>query len=294
MDEPEDLAPSSKTSVASLDPLASVHRVLNRVDPISSLIELRRGVASERPSRFNPEMPFAVGFDTNAVFRLGLGPRGADAVDYLANSHQGPVIIPGQTIQEVWNNSLSAVLPQAKVVRKKLDELEGEMLKVNQHLGEEAAAVREAISDLIALRGDWVDPAALGTFEQTLESLLAAGLAYYVPREQFAALAQVRRDTKTPPGFEDSGFGDFFVWADFLFGVASAPKEFDSLVFVTNDAKRDWSRNGVSHPILVAEAEAVGGVPFELWTLAQFQNFASSVINSTSPGISVSSSTDSA
>ena len=268
---------------APLEALDIVRRVLNRDYPISPLDELKRGIAPASRARVDRTLPFAIGFDTNAIFRLGLGSRGPDAVDYLVNSHKGPVIVPGQTIQEVWNNSLSAVLPQAKVVRKKLEELEAEMQKVDQHLGSEGAAVREAITELIATRGDWVDPAALATFETTLESLLKAGVTSYVPREGFAALARVRKDTKTPPGFEDSGFGDFFVWADFLYGLASESRGFDGAVLVTNDTKKDWSRNGVAQPSLVAEAEAVAGVPFELWTLEDFKALASSVVTAAAP-----------
>lgn len=283
MDEelPSGTSASGDHSFETVAPLARVHRVLNRDVPIDSLAELSRCVSSSGFSSNVPEGSFAIGFDTNAIFRLGLGRRGPDAVDYLVKSHIGPVIVPGQTIQEVWNNSLAAVLPQAKVVQKKFLELEQEMLKVDIHLGQEGAAAREAINDLIALRGDWLDPSALITFETTLQSLLGAGHAPYVPREEFAPLARIRRDTKTPPGFEDThGFGDFFVWADFLLGVATQSETFDHVVFVTNDTKKDWSRNGIPHPILVAEARAVAGVPFTLWTLPQFQDYAYSVIDS--------------
>ena len=269
--------------VAQLEALDLVRRVLNRDNPISPLNELRRGLAPVSRAGVDRALPFAIGFDTNAIFRLGMGSRGPDAVDYLVNSHKGPVIVPGQTIQEVWNNSLSAVLPQAKVVRKKLEELEVEMQKVDQHLGAEGAAVREAITELIATRGDWVDPAALSTFETTLDSLLKAGMTSYVPREGFAALARIRKDTKTPPGFEDNGFGDFFVWADYLYGLASESRGFGGAVLVTNDTKKDWSRNGVAHPILVAEAEAVAKVPFELWTLEHFKTYANSVVTAAAP-----------
>lgn len=273
----------STEQAAPLKALRLVQRVLNRDDPISALSELRRGVAPDKQARVDSSLPFAIGFDTNAIFRLGIGARGPDAVDYLVSAHKGPVIVPGQTIQEVWNNSLSAVLPQAKVVRKKLEELEVEMQKVDQHLGSEGAAVREAISDLVTTRGDWMDPASLSTFETTLDSLLKAGETSYVPREQFAALARIRKDTKTPPGFEDPGLGDFFVWADFLFGLARETRPFAGAVLVTNDTKKDWSRNGVAHPILVAEAEAVAKVPFALWTLPQLWDFSSSVITAAAP-----------
>ena len=256
--------------------LERVWRVLNRDSAIAPLSELRTGLFSDGRPSFDPQEPFALGFDTNAIFRVGLGARGADSLDYLRAKHDGPVIIPGQAIQEIWNNLLAAVEPQAKKLRKMFDDLSVEVLGIDQSLGAPGVAVREAIEDLVSSHGDWIDPSAQAAFDATLDVLETVGTCRFVPRSEFATLAEIRKATKTPPGFRDAiGYGDFFIWADFLYGVAgSDPKDFGAVVFVTNDAKSDWSRHGVAHPVLVAEALGIVNVPFRLLALSEFQKFA--------------------
>lgn len=258
------------------DALERVWRVLNRLDPIDSLEELRNGLEPLRRPPLATGALLALGFDTNALFRLGLGAQGADSLDYLRTLHKGPILVPGQSVQEVWNNLLAAVEPQAKKLRRRFEELEVEMRAIGQNLGESGSAVREAIEELRRVHGDWIDPASQSAFGSTLDVLLAVGKTAYVPRDRFAEIARIRRDTKTPPGFQDViGYGDFFIWADFLYGLAlSDTSSLQGIVFVTNDTKSDWSRNGVPHPILVAEALAIAPVPFRLWTLQEFQAFA--------------------
>lgn len=252
--------------------------VLDRQVDTGALEQLHRSISGQTPT-LAPGTRFALGFDTNAVFRLGLGPDGPDAVDYVAAAHEGPLVIPGQTIQEVWNNSLAAVRPQAQIVRTKFGELESALEKIGVHVGSIADDIRTALRDLSDIHGDWIAPESLGVFESTLKQLLTKGQVSYVPRDRFLSLAKARKETKTPPGFEDPiGYGDFYVWADFLLGVALAVETYDAVVLVTNDTKIDWSRNGVAHPILVAEAETFTGVPFYLWDLRQFQVYARSAM----------------
>jgi PIN like domain len=266
----------SPTSTADDTALRRVWRVLNRMDSVESLRELRNGLEpSLRPS-LEEDASIAFGFDTNAIFRLGLGPRGPDAIDYLRSKHGAPVIVPGQVIQEVWNNLLAAVEPQARKLRKKFDELNTEMESIDQTLGSPGEAVRESIEELIRVHGDWIDPASQETFGRSLEVLINVGETSYVPRSEFAELARVRKETKTPPGFQDApgNYGDFYLWADFLYGIAKTkPSSYDAIVLVTNDLKSDWSRHGVEHPLLVAEAGAVAAVPFRLWKLEEFHAF---------------------
>jgi hypothetical protein len=258
--------------------LQRVYNVLNRYVPVPALEELRNGLDPARRPALGADTAFALGFDTNAAYRLGIGARGADALDYLRAKHRGPVVVPGQTVQEIWNNLLSAVEPKAKRLRKKFEELESEIQAADQTLGASGELVREAIDELVRTHGDWIDPASQAAFDDTLDVFSKVGVASQVPRSDFARLAEIRKATKTPPGFHDSvGYGDFFVWADFLYGVSSADEStYSAVVFVTNDVKPDWSRNGVAHPVLVAEARAVRDVPFRLWTLDEFRAFAKS------------------
>ncbi len=103
----------------------------------------------------------------------------------------------------------------------------------------------------------------------------------YVPRTPFFQIARARNDTMTPPGFKDSGHGDFYLWADFLLGLlmaASNNERFTKAVLLTMDEKPDWSRGGLAHPILVAEVEALVGVPFEAWNLQRFASYVATAV----------------
>lgn len=260
------------------DALDIVRRVLNRDVNLDALVELYNGLdaPARRPS-IDPNLRIAFGFDANALFRVGLaGTRGADAVDFLRQQHEGPLIVPGQVIQELWNNILSGVEPQAKRLRKKFDELVGEMGAIDQRLGQAGEDARTALEALVDSHGDWIEPASQEIFEGTLQAVLNRAVTKYVPRREFYDIARVRKETKTPPGFRDgiANFGDFFVWADFLYSLAAADlTRVDAAVFVTNDVKDDWSRHGVAHPILVAEAFGVARVPFRLWTVQEFHAY---------------------
>lgn len=92
----------------------------------------------------------------------------------------------------------------------------------------------------------------------------------FVPRQRLQTIADVRSSSKTPPGFKDPGDGDFFIWADFLFGLRMAQhhgESFKHALLITNDEKTDWSRQGNAHPILVAEARRFLDVEFQTWNV---------------------------
>ncbi|WP_172411740.1 PIN-like domain-containing protein [Arthrobacter globiformis] len=255
--------------------------LLDRRESLNSLQELYEALdARNRVDAFVPTLAFTLGFDTNAAFRLGLnGSRGTDAVDYLRARHKGPLILPGQVLQEIWNNSLEGLDPKAKRIAKALEALKSEASGIGQQLGATGEAAEDAVRKLVESHSDWIDPSARATFERTLEVFVEKATVAHVPRSAFHQIAQSRHDTKTPPGFRDpaGNNGDFFVWADFLLGaLRTLTMDVEAVVFVTNDTKKDWSRNGVPHPILVAEARAIVNRPFHLWTVERFQEFAAS------------------
>lgn len=264
-------------------PLATVWKALDRSLAPDSLRELYNGLAEDgRRPELNADLNLAFGFDTNAIFRVGLGVQGGNALDYLNQVHQGPIVIPGQAVQELWNNFLAGVEPKARIVARKLADLESEMSLIGQELGPPGEDARAAMQTLIAFHGDWTDAKALEEFDGALKVLLDRGEVSYVPRTAFYNLALVRKETKTPPGFRDDArnFGDYFLWADFLYGLARADlSEVDAVVMVTNDTKADWSRNSVPHPILVAEARAVSGKDFRLWTVDKFRAHAKKIVS---------------
>lgn len=285
-DTSEDLEPRQRFVDPTLD---RVYQLLNRGSAIEALDKLRDGLKEAQSAKRTPlaeisgDVPFALGFDTNALFRLGLsGDLGANAVDYLSARHVGPIIIPGQVVQEVWNNALSGVLPSAKRIKSAIDTLMKELQRVDRSLGPSSERAIDAIQEFATSHGDWIDPPSHEIFLRTIESLAVRATTLYVPREPFSILARVRNDTKTPPGYEDpdNNHGDFFVWADFLYSLGSVDLTGVSrVVFVTQDQKPDWSRGGVAHPLLVAEAEALTGVPFEMCSLAEFHSLVKRLVS---------------
>ncbi|OZF29435.1 PIN-like domain-containing protein [Rhodococcus sp. 14-2483-1-2] len=254
-----------------------VWNVLNRNHDADFMSHLYNAIQKSESFKITSGTNFAIGFDTNAIFRVGLnGTKGADAIDYLRTIHNGPVVLPGQCVQELWNNSLAAVEPQAKKISKAFANLQNETTGIHQALGAAGQAVQDAVENLLIEHKDWVDPASHETFATTLEALLDVATCQFVPRSHFYSLSQIRKETKTPPGFRDhsTNHGDFFVWADFLYSLATIDTSTSTAtVFVTNDVKTDWSRNGVAHPILASEATSVTGTPFVLWTVPDFQNY---------------------
>ncbi|MBK8078529.1 MAG: hypothetical protein IPK24_24025 [Kineosporiaceae bacterium] len=52
-----------------------------------------------------------------------------DLRDYLATSHLGPLVLPGQVVQEFWNNTISVIDTVSRSVQRKYDELAKELPK---------------------------------------------------------------------------------------------------------------------------------------------------------------------
>ena len=46
-----------------------------------------------------------------------------DLRDYLETSHAGPLVLPGQVVQEFWNNTVAVIDTVSRSVKKKYDEL---------------------------------------------------------------------------------------------------------------------------------------------------------------------------
>ncbi|WP_422115456.1 PIN-like domain-containing protein [Brachybacterium sp. UNK5269] len=268
------------SSDRSQDALNRTFAVLNRDIPFHPIQHLSDNLKRAQESRtlastsLNLDSNVAIGLDTNALFRLGMnGSSGADAVDYLASIHKAPLIIPGQVAQEVWNNALSAVQPNAKSLKSAIDKLIFEAEKLDRDLGPRSEGAIDASSQFAQWHGDWIDESNQKALVGTLENLSSRAISKSVSRTRFSALAQIRNDTKTPPGFSDhnSNHGDFYVWADFLYGLAESNLEgVQGVLFVTEDQKPDWSRAGVAHPTLSAEIEALTGLPFSLCSLKGF------------------------
>jgi len=212
----------------------------------------------------------AIGIDANVFLRLGNHARVADIVDYLAERHLAPLILPGQAIQEFWNNQLQAVDTLTSGLKKKFDGVKADFSKVDKNFGDYATQIEGLLEKFSAEHGHVYEEGAVRKTLNLLEMLQKRAKVPFVHRLRFDVIAAQRKRTKTPPGFKDDGDGDFFIWADFLKGLLEARDEkqdFERVVLVSLDKKLDWSRAGIPHPILVAEVEALLAVPFEIWSI---------------------------
>lgn len=212
----------------------------------------------------------AIGFDTNALKKLRrLQPATrAETLTYL-QSKSVPIILPGQAVQEFWNNH--------GLFAKDVQNLEGETRRLAaryEKLGsgdgkvalERLVAVALEIADEVA---DSQNPRLLEESLELWELLMSEARIAQVPRSKYLELGKARLASGIAPGFADekkraNGLGDFYVWADFLFGLlelrlSEASAVDTTIVFVTDDGKEDWLSSGVPHPTLLGETYHLTG-----------------------------------
>ena len=245
--------------------------LLDRVEEIDSLAALIAAIGSNA-KRFEKLRSSAIGIDSSVLLRLGGSRDTADITDYLASQHEAPIILPGQTIQEFWNNHLGAVDTISVAVTKKFDEIKKETDKLGVTFGDFFTKMSALINDFYSEYGYIYSEATVRTTLSMLQTLKSKAIVPYVQRVRFKQIAEQRKRLKTPPGFKDDGDGDFYVWADFLLGLIQAKdrgKHFDHVVLLTHDKKTDWSRNGIAHPVLAAEVYSLVGTSFELWNIKE-------------------------
>ncbi|MHC2662570.1 hypothetical protein ACVIYH_005929 [Bradyrhizobium diazoefficiens] len=241
--------------------------VLSRHTPSDSLAAL---VQALRPDNSNLALAeTAIAFDSSVFLRLSSHPKSADLIDYLGSKHPAPLILPGQAIQEFWNNQLQVVATISTNVKKKFDSFQSDLKKADPIFAAYAEKIDALLEEFRSQHGHIYDEATVRKTVAVLELLQARASVPYASRTALKDIAAYRKKTRTPPGFEDDGDGDFFIWADFLTGLQLARAngaKFSSAVLVTRDQKRDWSRSGIAHPVLAAEMKALLDTRFEIWT----------------------------
>ena len=254
-----------------MDKLNSLEELLDRRTPIRAVEALHQSIVRASSPASSLEKT-AVGVDASVFLKLASHPRRDDVVDYLDTRLTGPLILPGQAIQEFWNNQLAAISTVADGLKKKFDALRVEAEKLDSNFVAYADKMDHLLNEFSGEYGFAYDPATLRSMSTVLNVLERRAFVPFVPRVRFHEIAITRKRTKTPPGFKDDGDGDFYTWADFLLGLLEAREKgchFDHAIIVTNDRKIDWSRDGAAHPILRAEIGQLLGVTFELWTIDQ-------------------------
>ncbi|MBR1086828.1 hypothetical protein JQ621_04985 [Bradyrhizobium manausense] len=212
----------------------------------------------------------AIGLDANVFLRLASHTKSADIIDYLGSRHTAPLILPGQAIQEFWNNQLQVVDTVAATLRKQFESFKSSLAKVDSNFGDYVEQIEGLLDQFSDEHGHVYEEATVRRTLSLLEVLTRKASVSYAPRAPFHDIGILRKKTKTPPGFRDDGDGDFYIWVDLLIGLLQAQLEggnYQRVVLVSLDKKVDWSRAGVAHPILVAEVRALLQVPFEIWTI---------------------------
>jgi len=224
---------------------------------------------------------FVLALDANVLLNLGKGRTGADVIDYLSQIHDGPLIVPSQTLLEFWNNHLNSISGVADRLRDTFGRLEGQVKDLDPTYKELGDGAQELLDTFHGRFGHVLEERVSGELKNLLVAISKKAVVPQLPRSEFAEIADVRKAAKVPPGFKDEQHGDFFVWAELLLGVrlqADMDVVITRVVLVTDDKKSDWSTKGTTHPYLVAEMSAWAGASFETWTLADFQSFVKGVI----------------
>lgn len=219
-----------------------------------------------------------IGFDTNALFKMAGSAKSSLITDRLGAATVR-MVLPGQVVQEFWNNKLEGLPRLSKDVSSSLQSLQEHLGQLQDDYGLELVFQDlRAKADIFASAHQGLVSTNLTTSLRSLFEMLSdKAHVSYVSRTRFAPLGEVRRLTKTPPGFKDPAttLGDFFVWADFLMSLSilGAPFRSGYVVFVTEDRKKDWEIRGHVHPILAAEVESLTSREFVLWSVADLINF---------------------
>ena len=252
------------------DPAEDILAIFDRRTPIDALDALTRAIENSDSLPKLELSKTAIGLDANVFLRLQSHPKGTTVVDYLIGLHEAPLILPGQSIQEFWNNQTEAITTVGKKLKSNFTNFKKAVNNIDDDFGDYLSQIENLLDQFFAEHGNVYEEKTLRDTISVLKNLKRRAIVPFCPREKYLKIAQHRNDTKTPPGFMDSGDGDFFVWADFLYGLKKLQHDgvsFERVVMVTNEKKKDWSRDGVAHPILAAELNALLGVPFETWSM---------------------------
>lgn len=259
--------------------LKTILSVLNRdkaIDSLSSIVQAVKGGPHEADLS-----SAALVVDANAVLRMPSHAKSADLIDYITGVHAGPVILPGQVVQEFWNNQASVAATIYNKIQTKHSDLTKEIERAKDAGVSAVEPIALAVSAFREENDHIFDADLIAKTSQFLERLLEKVIVPYAPRLGLEQIALHRKRAKTPPGFKDDGDGDFLVWVDALFGLLAEKRRgaiFSHVILLTNDKKIDWCRGHTAHPILHAEAKAILGTHLEVWTLDHFAKAVNEVL----------------
>jgi len=256
--------------------LDRVRSVLTRETSIDALAALRAALKPSSPIIAESDFALAaVALDANVLLNIAKGRRATETIDYLRQRHQGPLILPAQVVQEFWNNQLGAIQGVADRVRQQFTALTNVVKEIDPAISAFQDRATGMVEEFRSEYGYVLEERTAAKVVSFLDMLLERAISPQVPRSAFQAAAAQRKATKTPPGFRDTGDGDFYVWAEILYALQTTRAgggRFRHVVLITDDVKKDWSTKGTAHPILCAEVEALVGAKLEILILKAFES----------------------
>lgn len=254
--------------------LDAVKEVLDGGTPLPLVQSLLDAVQGGTP-KSDLDSTAAICFDSNVFLNLAKGRNAVNVIDYLDRKHTGPIILPSQVITEFWNNHLTSVEDYVGKLQRQFGELNDLIKKIEPQYSELREGAEKLTKDFQEEYGFVFNKSTRASLVALFDMLKNRATLSKLPRTDFAKIMEIRKQTKTPPGFEDHRDGDFYVWAEFLQGLLLAREEgkiFAEAIIVTDDVKKDWSTNGTAHPVLVAELFGLIGLPFRVLTFKELEN----------------------
>jgi hypothetical protein len=127
----------------------------------------------------------AIGLDANVFLRLAGHPKSADIIDYLSSRHSAPLILPGQAIQEFWNNQLQVVDTVAVSLRKQFENFKAALSKVDKDLVEQVTEVGGLLDRFSAEYGHVYDEATVHKTVTLMDAVVNKAAVPYATRGKF-------------------------------------------------------------------------------------------------------------
>jgi hypothetical protein len=254
-------------------PAELLRKIIYREISVPLLPPLESAIGAAVPFDFASLSRAAVCLDTNLLFKALASSKRDELIDYFRARHAGPLIVSAQSMQEFWNNYHNVLDTIAKGVENKVGDLEKSLNGLDGMFDEYKDKIISVLEDFKHDNEHLFSKDLKKQVLAFIAVLREKGLESEAPRALFHDAAARRKASKVPPGFKDSGDGDFYVWLDFLYGLLLAKENlvegggFAKAILVTADRKIDWVKGNAAHPVLVAEVAAAVQVPFEIWSL---------------------------
>lgn len=284
------------TNTEELEKLKRVLAELGNVENWTNLLqESQNGLAQSGKSAFEPTVQeiAIIGFDTNILLALKRDGNTNTRVNLFLEKNKDAIhaIVPAQSLLEFWNNSEKAVNELSTEQLKKKTEPILEVLNKNEQVMSQdlVDSLRDDLARLEEFNDLYKPQKATTDITLFIKTLTKVAYISQVPRQEFLPIFEQRQKTGIAPGFRDSlkatnVAGDFFVWADFLYGClhfgedGNTASEAKYILFITNEKKVDWLPNDFVHPVLVSEVASLAGKKLIVMDLKQFKKLVNRLI----------------